>query len=62
MALFEIAEEGKAAEKHLYGIPLTGNKWMKEQGFEGKGLLAFIPQNAPKMNESKQVLKVIAQK
>ena len=60
--VIQIAEEGKPAEKHLYGIPLTGNKWMKEQGFEGKGLVAFIPQNAPKMNESKQVLKVIAQK
>lgn len=57
-----ITEEGKPAEKHLYGIPLIGNKWMKEQGLEGKGLVAFIPQNAPKMNEAKQVLKVIAQK
>lgn len=58
----EIAEEGKPAEKHLYGIPLSGNKWMKEQGFEGKGLIAFIPVNAPKLEEAKQVLKVIAQK
>jgi ABC-type glycerol-3-phosphate transport system substrate-binding protein len=58
----EIAEEGKPAEKHLYGIPLSGNKWMKEQGFEGKGLIAFIPVNAPKLEEAKKVLKVIAQK
>ena len=35
--VIEIEEEGKPAEKHLYGIPLAGNKWMKEQGFEGKG-------------------------
>lgn len=60
--VIEIKEEGKAAEKHLYGIPLTGNKWMKEQGYEGKGLFAFIPQNAPKMDEALKVLKVIAQK
>ncbi|MDR6878443.1 hypothetical protein [Bacillus sp. 3255] len=60
--VIEIAEEGKPAEKHLYGIPLAGNKWMKEQGFEGKGLIAFIPVNAPKLEEAKQVLKVIAQK
>ncbi|MEC0225858.1 type 2 periplasmic-binding domain-containing protein [Paenibacillus alba] len=58
----EMKEEGKPTEKHLYGIPLAGNKWMKEQGFEGKGLVAFIPQNAPKLEEAKQVLKVIAQK
>ncbi|NEW08182.1 hypothetical protein GK047_19465 [Paenibacillus sp. SYP-B3998] len=58
----EIAEDGKPAEKHLYGIPLAGNKWMKEQGLDGKGLVAFIPQNAEKINEAKQVLKVIAQK
>ncbi|TXK85541.1 hypothetical protein [Paenibacillus sp. N3.4] len=60
--VIEVAEEGKPAEKHLYGIPLTNNKWMKDQGFEGKGLVAFIPQNAPKLNEAKQVLKAIAQK
>lgn len=60
--VIEIKEEGKEAQKHLYGIPLTGNKWMKEQGFDGKGLYAFIPQNAPKMDEAKQVLKIIAQK
>ncbi|MBD0380067.1 hypothetical protein ICC18_08085 [Paenibacillus sp. WST5] len=60
--VIEIAEEGKPAEKHLYGIPLADNKWMKEQGFNGKGLVAFIPQNAEKINEAKQVLKIIAQK
>ncbi|MBP1962429.1 hypothetical protein [Paenibacillus aceris] len=60
--VIEITEEGKPAQKHLYGIPLAGNKWMKEQGFEGKGLVAFIPVNAPKLEEAKQVLKVIAQK
>lgn len=58
----EIAEEGKPAEKHLYGIPLADNKWMKEQGYDGKGLVAFIPQNAKKIAEAKQVLKLIAQK
>jgi ABC-type glycerol-3-phosphate transport system substrate-binding protein len=60
--VIEIAEKDKPAEKHLYGIPLTGNKWMKEQGFDGKGLVAFIPQNAEKINEAKQVLKAIAEK
>lgn len=60
--VIEIKEEGKEAQKHLYGIPLAGNKWMKEQGFEGKGLVAFIPQNAPKMKEALQVMKIIAQK
>ncbi|MFD0697378.1 hypothetical protein ACFQZT_25210 [Paenibacillus sp. GCM10027628] len=57
-----IGEEGKPAEKHLYGIPLADNKWMKAQGFDGKGLVAFIPQNAEKINEAKQVLKIIAEK
>lgn len=57
-----MTEEGQPSEKHLYGIPLSGNKWMKEQGLEGKGLIAFIPQNAPKLNEAKQVLQIIAQK
>ncbi|MEW9699699.1 hypothetical protein [Paenibacillus sp. SI8] len=60
--VIEMKEDGKSAEKHLYGIPLSDNKWMKEQGFDGKGLVAFIPQNVKKVDEAKQVLKVIAQK
>ncbi|OCT10614.1 hypothetical protein A8709_22485 [Paenibacillus pectinilyticus] len=60
--VIEIKEEGKEAQKHLYGIPLEGNKWMKEQGYEGKGLVAFVPLNAPKMDEALKVLKIIAQK
>ncbi|MFC5449558.1 hypothetical protein [Paenibacillus aestuarii] len=60
--VLEIGSEGQPAERHLYGIPLDGNKWMKDQGIDGKGLIAFIPQNAQKINEAKQVLKLIAQK
>ncbi|UJF34470.1 hypothetical protein [Paenibacillus hexagrammi] len=55
-------EEGKPAEKHLYGIPLEGNKWLKEQGMDGKGLVAFIPQNFKKVDEAKQVMKILAEK
>lgn len=59
--MMEITNEGKT-EKHLYGIPLEETKWMKEQNFNGKGLVAFIPQNAKKQAEAKQVLKIIAEK
>jgi len=60
--VLEITSDGQPTGKHLYGIPMDGNKWMKDQGVDGKGLIAFIPQNAKKINEAKQVLKQIAQK
>jgi ABC-type glycerol-3-phosphate transport system substrate-binding protein len=60
--VLEMPEKDKPGEKHLYGIPLAGNKWMKELGFDGKGLVAFVPQNAKKIEEAKNVLKVIAEK
>jgi hypothetical protein len=59
--MMEITDEGKT-EKHLYGIPLEDTQWMKEQNMNGKGLFAFIPQNAKKQAEAKQVLKIIAEK
>ncbi|SEB96814.1 hypothetical protein [Paenibacillus sp. GP183] len=59
--IMEITDQGKT-EKHLYGIPLEDTKWMKEQNMNGKGLFAFIPQNAKKQAEAKQVLKIIAEK
>jgi hypothetical protein len=59
--ILEITDQGKT-EKRLYGIPLEDTKWMKEQNMNGKGLFAFIPQNAKKQAEAKQVLKIIAEK
>jgi ABC-type glycerol-3-phosphate transport system substrate-binding protein len=59
--IMEITDQGKT-EKHLYGIPLEDTKWMKEQNMNGKGLFAFIPQNAKKQAEAKKVLKIIAEK
>jgi hypothetical protein len=59
--MMEVTDQGKT-EKHLYGIPLEDTKWVKELNFNGKGLFAFIPQNAKKQAEAKQVLKIIAEK
>jgi ABC-type glycerol-3-phosphate transport system substrate-binding protein len=59
--VLEVTNEGKT-EKHLYGIPLEDTKWMKDLGLNGKDLVAFIPQNAKKKEEAKQVLKRIAEK
>jgi ABC-type glycerol-3-phosphate transport system substrate-binding protein len=59
--MMEITDQGKT-EKHIYGIPLEDTKWMKELNFNGKGLIAFIPQNAKKQEEAKQVIKIIAEK
>jgi ABC-type glycerol-3-phosphate transport system substrate-binding protein len=49
-------------EKHLYGIPVTQTRWMKELGYTGKELIAFVHPRAPNLDMAKQVLKVIAEK
>jgi hypothetical protein len=59
--ILEATNDGHTV-KHLYGIPLEGTKWMKEQNFNGKGLVAFIPQNSKVQDKAKQVLKIIAEK
>jgi hypothetical protein len=59
--VLEATSDGKS-EKHLYGIPLENTKWMKEQNLDGKGLIAFIPQNSKVQDKAKQVLKIIAEK
>jgi ABC-type glycerol-3-phosphate transport system substrate-binding protein len=59
--ILEATNDGKT-EKHLYGIPLEDTKWMKEQKLNGKGLIAFIPQNSKVQDKAKQVLKIIAEK
>lgn len=59
--ILEATNEGKT-EKHLYGIPLENSKWMKEQNWNGNGLVAFIPQNSKVQDKAKQVLKIIAAK
>jgi ABC-type glycerol-3-phosphate transport system substrate-binding protein len=49
-------------EKHLYGIPVSQTRWMKELGYTGKELIAFVHPRAPNLDLAKQVLKVIALK
>jgi ABC-type glycerol-3-phosphate transport system substrate-binding protein len=48
-------------EKHLYGIPISQTSWMKDAGYIGKEMVAFIHVRAPNLEAAKQVLKVIAQ-
>lgn len=59
--IIEMTDEGKT-EKHLYGIPLEDTKWMKELNMNGKGLVAFIAQNAKNKEQAKHVIKIIAEK
>jgi ABC-type glycerol-3-phosphate transport system substrate-binding protein len=59
--ILEATDKGKT-EKHLYGIPLESTKWFKDLGYNGKGLYAFIPQNAKEQEKAKQVIKLIAEK
>jgi ABC-type glycerol-3-phosphate transport system substrate-binding protein len=49
-------------EKHLYGIPVSQTRLMKELGYTGKELIAFVHPRAPDLELAKQVLKVIAAK
>ncbi|MCD1262017.1 hypothetical protein B5M42_024865 [Paenibacillus athensensis] len=55
-------EPGKTDEKHLYGIAMADSKWFKEQGVDGTGLVAFVPENAPSIEMAKQVIARIAEK
>jgi ABC-type glycerol-3-phosphate transport system substrate-binding protein len=48
-------------EKHLYGIPISQTSWMKDIGYNGKEMIAFIHPRAPNLEAAKQVLKVIAE-
>ncbi|MEX2460100.1 MAG: hypothetical protein WD469_02155 [Paenibacillaceae bacterium] len=49
-------------EKHLLGIPISQTSWMKDAGYNGKEMIAFILPRAPNIDAAKQVLKVIAAK
>ncbi|MFF2156822.1 hypothetical protein ACFVVQ_16155 [Paenibacillus chitinolyticus] len=54
--------EAPKKETHLYGIPLQYSKWMKDNGVEGKGLVAFMAVNSRNPEQSFEVLKKIAAK
>jgi ABC-type glycerol-3-phosphate transport system substrate-binding protein len=51
-----------AKEKHLYGIPISKTSWMKDIGYTGTEMIAFIHPHAPNLEAAKQVLKVITEK
>jgi len=55
-------EPGQTDEKHLYGIAMADSPWFKEAGIDGKGLIAFIPENAPSIEMAKTVLAQMAEK
>jgi len=46
----------------LYGVPVHDAKWLKEAGYRGGEMIAFIPARAKKQEEAKQVIKAIAEK
>lgn len=45
----------------LYGIPVHESAWMKEIGYRGDPLFAFIPANAKDQEQAKKVLKAIVE-
>jgi hypothetical protein len=59
------ANEGTSEEeklvKHLYGVPMEQTEWFTKDKLNGKGLYAFIPGNAPDVEQAKQVLKTIVE-
>ncbi|WNQ10236.1 hypothetical protein MJA45_21820 [Paenibacillus aurantius] len=55
-------EKNPKMEKHLYGIPLGESKWLKDSGYKGEELYAFVHPRAPQMDKAKQVLQVLASK
>jgi ABC-type glycerol-3-phosphate transport system substrate-binding protein len=60
--LVDSAKPDGPKEKHLYGIPISQTRWMKEAGYNGSELIAFVHPRAPDLELAKQVLKVIAAK
>lgn len=45
----------------LFGIPLGKTKWFNEAAMKGRGLIAFIPSNAPDADKALQVMKIIGE-
>lgn len=46
----------------LYGVPVTNTKWLKDLGYKGSEVIAYIPFRAKDKEKSKQVLKAIMEK
>lgn len=46
----------------LYGVPVTNTKWLKDLGYKGGEVMAFVPFRAKDKEKSKQVLKAIMEK
>lgn len=46
-------------EMHLYGVPVTDAKWLKDAGYQGEVLYAFVHPRAPKPDAAKQVLQAM---
>ncbi|WP_135554821.1 hypothetical protein [Paenibacillus cymbidii] len=41
---------------HLYGVPVTDAKWLKDAGYQGEVLYALVLPRAPQVDAAKQVL------
>ena len=46
-------------EKHLYGVPVKESKWIKDSGYRGGDLYAFVHPRAKNLEMGKQVLKIL---
>ncbi|MDF2669769.1 MAG: hypothetical protein K0R67_2075 [Paenibacillus sp.] len=46
----------------LFGVPVTNTKWLKDLGYKGGEMIAYIPFRAKNKEKSKEVLKVIMEK
>jgi hypothetical protein len=46
----------------LVGVPVTNTKWLKDLGYKGGEMMAYIPFRAKDKEKSKQVLKAIMEK
>jgi ABC-type glycerol-3-phosphate transport system substrate-binding protein len=46
----------------LYGVPVTNTKWLKDLGYKGPEVMAYIPFRAKDKEKSKQVLKAMMEK
>lgn len=53
--------ENPVMETHLYGIPLTNSKLLKEAGFAGDAIYGFLVSRADDMSHAIDVLKALAE-
>ncbi|GAB2676165.1 hypothetical protein ACFQWB_08475 [Paenibacillus thermoaerophilus] len=63
--VIEVVDRNKDVETrrtHLYVLPLEGTKWLNSVQYKGAPLYAFIPLNAPDVEKSVAVLKVLTEK